>query len=93
MKKIAFMFVAAAMFAACGGQKAEAPVEEAPVEEVPVEAVIDSAAAWALVGDTTGMPADTIAAKFQAAVDSLNAAAAAAAPAAEEAAPAEEAAE
>lgn len=91
MKKIAFMFVAAAMFAACGGQKAEAPVEEAPVEEV--EAVIDSAAAWALVGDTTGMPADTIAAKFQAAVDSLNAAAAAAAPAAEEAAPAEEAAE
>ena len=80
MKKIAFMFAVAAMFVACGnGNKA---AEEVAVDSTEVAEV-----------DTTGMPADTIAAKFQAAVDSLNAAAAAAAPAAEEAAPAEEAAE
>ncbi|MBR6121496.1 MAG: hypothetical protein IKQ05_03785 [Prevotella sp.] len=79
MKKIAFMFAAAALFAACG-QK-QAPAQEAEVEE-PVEAmeeVIDSAAAWELVGDTTGMEADSIAAKFAAAVDTLKARAAAAA--------------
>ena len=60
MKKIAFMFVAAALFAACGEKKA--PAQEPEVEE-PVEAVeeaIDSAAAWELVGDTTGMEADSI---------------------------------
>ncbi len=74
MKKIAFMFAAAAMFAACGGQKAPAQeAEVAEVEEV-VENVIDSAAVWALVGDTTGMAADSIAAKFQAIADSLQAA-------------------
>ena len=89
MKKIAFMFVAAAMFVACGGQKAEAPAVEEVVEEV-VEEAIDSAAAWAIVGDTAGLDADTIAAKFQAAVDSLKAAAAVEAPAAEEEAPAAE---
>jgi len=52
MKKIAFLFVAAAMFAACGGSKTEAPVEEAAeaVEQVveeaaqTVEEVADSAA-------------------------------------------------
>ena len=89
MKKIAFMFVAAAMFVACGGQKAETPAVEEVVEET-IEEAIDSAAAWALVGDTTGLEADTIAAKFQAAVDSLKAQAA---QVVEEAAPAEEAAE
>ena len=76
MKKIAFMFVAAAMFVACGEKKA---AQEAEVAE-PVEAVeeaIDSAAVWELVGDTTGMEADSIAAKFAAAVDTLKARAAA----------------
>jgi uncharacterized lipoprotein YajG len=73
MKKIAFMFVAAALFVACGEKKAaEAEVPE--VEEV-AENVIDSAAVWALVGDTTGLDADSIAAKFQAVADSLAAAA------------------
>ena len=77
MKKIAFMFVAAALFAACGEKKA--PAQEAEVAEVEeaVEEVIDSAAAWELVGDTTGLEADTIAAKFAAAVDTLKARAAA----------------
>lgn len=78
MKKIAFMFVAAALFAACGEKKA--PAQEAEVAEVEeaVEEVIDSAAAWELVGDTTGLEADSIAAKFAAAVDTLKARAAAA---------------
>jgi len=75
MKKIAFMFVAAAMFVACGEKKAAQEAEVAEVEET-VENVIDSAAVWALVGDTTGMAADSIAAKFQAVCDSLAAAAA-----------------
>ena len=77
MKKIAFMFVAAAMFVACGEKKAAQEAEVAEVEEA-VENVIDSAAVWALVGDTTGMAADSIAAKFQAVCDSIQAAAAAA---------------
>ena len=77
MKKIAFMFVAAALFAACGEKKAAQEAEVAEVEEV-VENVLDSAAVWALVGDTTGMAADSIAAKFQAVCDSIQAAAAAA---------------
>jgi len=83
------MFVAAALFAACGGQKAEAPAVEEVVEEV-VEEAIDSAAAWALVGDTTGMEADSIAAKFAAAVDTLKAQAAAAVEEVVEEAPAAE---
>ena len=70
MKKIAFMFVAAAMFVACGEKKA---AQEAEVAEVEEAAVIDTAAVWALVGDTTGLDAETIAAKFQAVVDSLQA--------------------
>ncbi len=89
MKKIAFMFVAAALFAACGEKKAPAQeAEVAEVEEV-VEAVVDSAAVWALVGDTTGMDSAAVCAKFTAIADSLKAAAdttAAEAPAAEEAA-------
>ena len=76
MKKIAFMFVAAALFAACGEKKAAQEAEVAEVEEL-VENVLDSAAVWAIVGDTTGMAADSIAAKFQAVADSLQAAAAA----------------
>ncbi len=74
MKKIAFMFVAAALFVACGEKKA--PAQEAEVAEVEeaVE-VIDSAAVWALVGDTAGLEADTIAAKFAAALESMKAAA------------------
>ena len=69
MKKIAFMFVAAALFAACGEKKAEV-AEVAEVEEVE-EVTIDSAAAWALVGDTTGLDSAALAEKFAAAVDSL----------------------
>ncbi len=81
MKKIAFMFAAAAMFVACANtqnkpaaEEVEAPVE--PVEEV-AEA-IDSAAVWALVGDTVGLAADSIEAKFQAALAEMQAQAAAA---------------
>ena len=77
MKKIAFMFAAAAMFVACGNtenkpaaEEVEAPVE---VEEVPVEEVIDSAAVWALVGDTAGLSVDSIEAKFQAALEQVKA--------------------
>ncbi len=74
MKKIAFMFVAAALFAACGEKKA--PAQEAEVAEVEeaVE-VVDSAAIWALVGDTTGMDSAAVCAKFTAIADSLKAAA------------------
>ena len=73
MKKIAFMFVAAALFAACGEKKA--PVQEAEVAEVEEAFVLDSQAVYALIGDTTGMNADTLAAKFNAIADSLKAAA------------------
>jgi len=69
MKKIAFMFVAATMFVACGEKKA-AEVAEVVEPEV-VEAAIDSAAAWAIVGDTTGLDSAAIAEKWNAAVDSL----------------------
>ena len=87
MKKIAFMFVAAALFAACGEKKAPAQeAEVAEVEEV-VEEAIDSAAVWAIVGDTTGLDAAAVAEKFAAVADSLKAAAAPA----EEEAPAAEA--
>ena len=74
MKKIAIMFVAAALFAACGEKKAQ-EAEVAEVEEV-AEVVVDSAAVWALVGDTTGLDSAAVAAKFQAIADSLTAAAA-----------------
>ena len=74
MKKIAFMFVAAALFAACGEKKA--PVQEAEVAEVEEVAAIDSEAVWALVGDTTGLDSAAVAEKFQAVVDSLAAVAA-----------------
>ena len=52
MKKIAFMFVAAALFAACGGNQkpAEEAEVEAPIEEVAEEIVLtaeDSAAVLA----------------------------------------------
>jgi hypothetical protein len=73
MKKIAFMFVAAALFAACGEKKA--PAQEAEVAEVEEVAAIDSAAVWALVGDTTGLDSAAVAEKFQAVCDSLAAAA------------------
>jgi len=45
MKKIAFMFVAAAMFAACGGSKDQKVVEEAqpvPVDTAAVTAQFDN---------------------------------------------------
>ena len=87
MKKIAFMFVAAALFAACGEKKA--PVQEAEVAEPVEEFVVDSAAVYALIGDTTGMDADTLAAKFACIADSLKAAAAPAEAEAAEEAPAE----
>ena len=96
MKKIAFMFVAAALFAACGEKKA--PAQEAEVAEVE-EAVVEIADSlvWAEVGDTTGLDSAAVAEKFAAVKDSLTKAATpaeeAAAPAEEEAAaPAEEAA-
>ena len=87
MKKIAFMFVAAALFAACGEKKA---AQEAEVEEV-AEAVVDTV--YTLVDDSTvvmtiGEQSDTLVNDSAA----IELAKAAAAPAAEEA-PAAEAAE
>ena len=79
MKKIAFMFAAAALFVACGGTTEKpATEEETVVEETVVEevAVVDSAAVWAKVletCDTTGMEADTLTAKFEAAKAELEA--------------------
>ena len=73
MKKIAFMFVAAALFVACGEKKAQ-EAEVAVVEEV-VE-TIDTAAVMALVGDTTGMDSAAFAERFAFVADSLKAAAA-----------------
>ena len=75
MKKIAFMFVAAAMFVACGEKKAqEAEVE---VVEENVE-TIDTAAVLAAIGDTTGLNLDSaaFAERFAFVADSLKAAAA-----------------
>lgn len=77
MKKIAFMFVAAALFAACGEKKA--PAQEAEVEEpAEVEAVAtaeDSAAALALV---EGIEDEAVKdSTFKAALDSIVAAKAA----------------
>ena len=60
MKKLVFMFVAfaAISFASCDSKKAEAPVVEEPVEVAAPEATLeDSTAAWAAVGDTTGLAA------------------------------------
>ncbi len=79
MKKIAFMFVAAALFAACGEKKA--PAQEAEVAEPEVvEAVAtaeDSAAALALVeAIEDSVVKDSC---FKAALDSIVAAKAAAA--------------
>jgi hypothetical protein len=90
MKKIAFMFVAAALFAACGEKKA--PAQEAEVAEVEemVEEPFDSATVWTLVGDTTGLDSAAIAEKYAAVLDSLKAAAAPAEEAAAEEAPAEQ---
>ena len=79
MKKIAFMFAAAAIFAACtGGQKPEAPeaeVVEEVVEEVaaPVATAEDSAAAVAIVGELT----EANDSAFKAVLDSIVAAKAA----------------
>jgi hypothetical protein len=86
MKKIAFMFVAAALFAACGEKKA---AQEAEVEEV-AEAVVDTV--YTLVDDSTvvmtiGEQSDTLV-NDSAAIELAKAAAAPA-----EEAPAAEAAE
>lgn len=52
MKKIAFMFVAAALFVACGEKKA--PAQEVEVEEVAeVVEEADSVAADSVAADTT----------------------------------------
>ncbi|MBQ8464103.1 MAG: hypothetical protein IJ544_08325 [Prevotella sp.] len=94
MKKIAFMFAAAALFAACTNTEkpaTEAVENDSTVVEEAVE-VIDSAAVWALVGDTTGLECDSICAKFEAAKAQLKAEAEAAAEVVEEAAEAVEAA-
>ena len=62
MKKIAFMFVAAAMFAACGNtQKPAEVVEEAPVEEAVVDTLLnaeDTAAVLTELGVATVEEAD-----------------------------------
>ena len=74
MKKIAFMFVAAALVAACGETKKAAEEEvEAVVEEV-VATAEDSAAAEALVADADSLVKDSL---FQVALDSIVAAKAA----------------
>ena len=59
MKKIAFMFAAAAMFAACTStpEKPATETVENDSTAAPVECTIDSAAVYALIGDTTGMDA------------------------------------
>ncbi len=93
MKKIAFMFAAAAMFAACTSAPEKPATENTDVDTTavaPVEETIDSAAVWALVGDTTGMSCDTLCAKFEAAAAQLKAQAAAATEVVEEAAAATE---
>ena len=92
MKKLVFMFVAVAAisFASCGNKTAanegQQDTDTIPVPEVAVPTAEDSAKALAAViaeiGDTTGVSADSIAAKVAAKL------AEAAAPA-EEAAPAE----
>ena len=86
MKKIAFMFVAAAMFVACGEKKA---AEAEVVEPEVVEETIDSAAVWAAMGDTAGLDSAAIAEKFAFVADSLKAAADSAAVATDSAAVAE----
>jgi len=75
MKKIAFMFAAAAMFAACTSTPEKPATEEVAADSTACEkeCVIDSAAVYALIGDTTGMDADTLAAKFEAAVAQMKA--------------------
>jgi len=74
MKKIAFMFAAAALFAACTEtQKPATEATEAVDSTATVVETIDSAAVWALVGDTTGMDADTLAAKFECALAQMKA--------------------
>ncbi len=88
MKKIAFMFVAAALVAACGETKKPAEEVEAVVEEV-VATAEDSAAAEALVADADSLVKDSL---FQVALDSIVAAKAAPVEEATEA-PAEEVAE
>ncbi|MBR1932183.1 MAG: hypothetical protein IJ841_00645 [Prevotella sp.] len=90
MKKIAFMFVAAALFAACGEKKAAPQEAEVAEVEEAVEVVAtaeDSAAAQALVEAIEDQAVKDSC--FQVALDSI-VAAKAAAPAEEEAAPAEE---
>ena len=71
MKKIAFMFVAAALVAACGETKKPAEEVEAVVEEVAVATAEDSAAAEALVAECDSTVKDSL---FQVALDSIVAA-------------------
>ena len=63
MKKIAFMFVVAAMFAACGGQKAETPAVEAAPADSLTEVATDSVADSTAVADSTVAVADSAAAQ------------------------------
>ena len=82
MKKIAFMFAAAALFAACGGATEKpATEEETVVEENIVEEVQECCIADSLVWtkvletvDTTGMEAEAKEAAFEAAKAELKAA-------------------
>ena len=76
MKKIAFMFVAAAMFAACGNtQKPAEVVEEAPEAAVVELNAEDTAAAMAVLGLTEIAEGDTVAQKnLQVTLDSILAA-------------------
>lgn len=77
MKKIAFMFVAAAMFAACGNTQkpAEQPVEENTEATVIELTAKDTTDAMAVLGLTEIAEGDTVAQKnLQVALDSILAA-------------------
>ncbi|MBR1469426.1 MAG: hypothetical protein IJ605_04865 [Prevotella sp.] len=78
MKKIAFMFVAAAMFTACGNTQKPAEVVEAPEAPVVELTAEDTAAALTVIGVedlAAAMEADsTVATRLQVALDSILAA-------------------
>ena len=83
MKKIAFMFAAAALFAACGGATGKPATEEEnngeeQVAETPEVCEIADSCVWnkviELYGDTANVEADTLTARFNAVKAELKAA-------------------
>ena len=76
MKKIAFMFAAAAMFAACGNAPEKPATEETEgVDTTVVETAVvtvDSAAVYEILGDIEGLDEETVKAKFDSVVATLN---------------------